>query len=137
MRKLMFAALAALAIPANAGVALAQTAEQNAAVCKGDVARVRLSKIKPGASMADFEAAVAAHLAWYESRGYKINQTVAPVLVRKDGAPAVSPDEVMTFATGDIPPRDKLDQGWADFVAKYRAVSDLVTDKVVCMPKHH
>jgi hypothetical protein len=64
MRKMMFAARAALAIPATAGGALAQTAEQTAAVCKGDVARVRLSKLKPGASMADFEAAMAVHLAW-------------------------------------------------------------------------
>jgi hypothetical protein len=43
----------------------------------------------------------------------------------------------MTFATGDEVPRDKLDKAWDEFVAKYRAVSDLVIDKVVCMPGHH
>lgn len=136
MRKIMLAALAAMAVPALAGAALAQTAEQAAAVCKGDVTRVRLSKLKPGASMADFDAAVAAHKAWYEAHGYKLTQTLAPVLVWKDGAPTVSPDEVMTFATGENVPRDKQDQGWGAFVAKYRAVSEILTEKVICMPKH-
>lgn len=137
LRKMMFAALAALAVPALAGSALAQSAAPVAEVCKGDVTRVRLSKLKPGASMADFEAAVAAHKAWYETRGYKLSQIVAPVLVYKDGAPSASLDEVMTFATGDSVPRDKQDKGWGEFVAKYRAVSEIVTEKVVCMPKHH
>lgn len=139
MKKIVLAALAVLAVPAAgmSAAATAQTAAPVAEVCKGDVTRVRLSKLKPGASMADFDGAVAAHIAWYKARGYKLDQIVAPVLVWKDGAPSVSPDEVMTFATGDNVPRDKQDQGWADFVAKYRATSEIVTEKVICMPKHH
>lgn len=60
---------------------------------------------------------------------------VAPVLRWQDGAPMVSKDEVMTFATGDSVPREKQDQAWADYVALYRASSDMAFQKVVCMPK--
>ncbi|MFO6448803.1 hypothetical protein ACLBKU_16840 [Erythrobacter sp. NE805] len=139
MKKLTLATLAALAVPAL-GVsygATAQTQAQIAAVCpKGDVTRVRLSKIKPGATMAQYEEAVAAHKAWYKAKGYKLVLTQAPVLVWKDGAPSVAPDQIMSFASGDSVPRDKQDAGWAEFVAKYRAASELAVEQVVCMPKH-
>jgi hypothetical protein len=138
MRYLMIAALAALAMPAFPVAASAQGADTVAALCPaGDITRVRVSKLKPGATMADFEAAVAAHVAWYKERGYKIEQIVAPVFTSVDGKPAIAKDEVMTFATGDNVPRDKQDDGWAAFVAKYRAVSDITTDRIICMPKHH
>ncbi|OAN65651.1 hypothetical protein [Sphingomonas sp. TDK1] len=101
----------------------------------GELTRVRLSKLKPGASMADFRAAVAAHVDWYKTHGFKIDQRVAPVLVAgPDGKPTESREEVMTFATGDYVPRDKQDAGWAAYVAKYRAISDMVVEKGVCMP---
>jgi len=139
MNKRVLATIAALAVPALGlpHTATAQTAAQIAAVCpKGDVTRVRLSTLKPGATMAQYEAAVAAHKAWYKAKGYKLVISQAPVLVWKDGVPAVSPDQIMSFASGDNVPRDKQDKGWDDFVAKYRAASDLTTEKAVCMPKH-
>lgn len=141
MRKLVFAAfaaLAALAVPAMAAPATvaAQAAPSVGSFCPtGEVARVRVSKLKPGATMAEFEAAVAAHVAWYDKRGYKIDQQIATVMEWKDGAPSVSKDQVMTFARGDNVPRDKQDQAWTDYVAKYRAISDMEFEKVVCMPK--
>lgn len=113
----------------------AQALAQQSPCTSGELTRVRLSKLKPGASMADFRAAVAAHIDWYKTHGFKIDQRVAPVLVVTPGsAPTESKDEVMTFATGDNVPRDKQDAGWAAYVAKYRAISDLVLEKGVCMP---
>ncbi|UYY77005.1 hypothetical protein [Sphingomonas sp. R1] len=112
-----------------------QALAQQSPCTSGELTRVRLSKLKPGASMADFRAAVAAHVDWYKTHGFKIDQRVAPVLVVTPGSdPTESKDEVMTFATGDNVPRDKQDAGWAAYVAKYRAVSDLVLEKGVCMP---
>ncbi|NLS28700.1 hypothetical protein S2M10_37110 [Sphingomonas sp. S2M10] len=112
-----------------------QAFAQHGPCTSGELTRVRLSKLKPGASMADFRAAVAAHVDWYKAHGFKIDQRVAPVLVAAPGGdPIESKDEVMTFATGDNVPRDKQDAGWAAFVAKYRAISDLVIEKGVCMP---
>ncbi|MBI1403805.1 MAG: hypothetical protein GC147_11395 [Porphyrobacter sp.] len=135
MRKMMLAALAALAVPA---AAVAQSAEAPAPVCAtGEVTRIRMSKLKPGATMAQFEEAVAAHVAWYKTHGFAIDQRIAPVMRWKDGKPMISADEVMTFASGDNVPREKRDKGWTDFVAKYRAVSDVAFEQVVCMPAHH
>ncbi|WP_017666343.1 hypothetical protein [Porphyrobacter sp. AAP82] len=138
MRCVMMAALAALAVPAIPVAANAQGINPVVALCPaGDVTRVRISKLKPGASMADFDAAVAAHVAWYKERGYKIEQIVAPVYVWVEGKPTIAKDEVMTFASGDNVPRAKQDDGWAAFVAKYRAVSDITIDREICMPKHN
>lgn len=136
IRKLALAvAVAALAMPA---VSAQQPAAPGAPpACRdGEVTRVRHSKIKAGATMADFDAAVAAHRAWYTSRGYRLNMIVAPVLRFQNGVPTVAGDEVMSFASGDNVPREKQDSGWSDFVAKYRAASDLTLEQVVCMPKH-
>lgn len=131
MRLMIVAALAALALPAAAGAQSMTTS-----VCKnGEIARVRVSKIKPNGSMAGFNAAVADHVKWYRSHGYKINQRVAPVIIYKDGHAMASPDEVLTYATGDNVPREKQDAGWKAYVAKYRANSDLESEHVVCMPK--
>lgn len=133
MRILMLAALAALAIPS---MSTAQTAPAADTVCaNGDIVRARLSKLKPGMTMADFEAASAAHVAWYTKRDYQIDMRIAPVLVYADGKIMVSQDEVMTFATGDSVPRGKQDAEWGAYVDMYRKASDLGLEKAVCMPK--
>lgn len=130
MRHMIRTALGAAALLVSA-----QAFAQENACTSGELTRVRLSKLKAGASMADFRAAVAAHVDWYKAHGFKIDQRVAPVLVAgPDGKASESRDEVMTFATGDYVSRDKQDAGWAAYVAKYRAVSDMVVEKAVCMP---
>ena len=117
--------------------AAAQAPGSTASCPSGQVTRVRLSTIKPGSTMADFQAAVAAHIAWYKAHGFKIDQRVAPIVAYDPATkqPKQSATEVMTFATGDFVPQEKQDDGWKAFVAKYRAVSDLVIDKPVCMPQ--
>lgn len=136
IRKLALAlAVAALAVPSLSAQQSPAAGMQSA--CKhGEVTRVRHSKIKAGATMAEFEAAAAAHRAWYTSRGYKLTMVLAPVLHYQGGVPSVAKDEVMSFASGDNVPRDKQDAAWNAFVAKYRASSDLTFEQVVCMPKH-
>lgn len=126
-----------MALGAAALLVSAQAFAEDAVCPGGELTRVRLSKLKPGATMADFNGAVADHVAWYKAHGYTIEQRVAPVLTMDPaGALTESPDEVMTFATGDNVPRDKHDDAWKAYVAKYRAVSDLVVERGVCMPAH-
>lgn len=133
MRTFIFAAVTALVMPAALA---AQSAPAAADACpNGEVARMRVSKIKPEGSMAGFMEAAAEHAVWYRSHGFRIEQTVAPVLTYPGGVPTVSTDEVMTLATGDDVPRDRRDPAWNAYVAKYRANSDLLIKKVVCMPR--
>ena len=109
--------------------------DRPAATCtKGELTRIRVSKIKPGGSMAGFRDAVAAHTRWYQSHGYRIDQRIAPVMITGKGRMQVSPDEVMTLATSADVPRDKRDAGWTAFVAKYQANSAIERETVVCMP---
>jgi hypothetical protein len=104
------------------------------ACAQGELTRIRLSKIKPGGSMAGFRDAVAAHTRWYQSHGFRIQQRIAPVLKSADGKMQASPDEVMTFATSTDVPREKHDAGWDAFVARYRANSVVEKETIVCMP---
>ncbi len=97
--------------------------------------RVRLTKIKPGGSLAGFRDAVAAHTRWYRTHGFKIEQRMAPVLVTGKGKAQEFADEVMTISTSDDVPRARRDAGWAAFVAKYRANSEIEKEAIVCMAK--
>jgi hypothetical protein len=128
MRSIILAAAAALIVPPAAA------APNPAAACsQGELTRIRVSKIKPGGTLAGFRQAVAAHGAWYKAHGFKLNQRIAPVLVTANGK-QVSPDAVVTISSGDSVPREKHDAGWDSFVAKYRANSIVEKETVVCMP---
>ena len=129
MRWIILAAAAALVVP---GAAAAQSSPKGGCP-QGELARIRLAKIKPGGSMAGFRDAVAAHTRWYQQHGFKIAQRIAPVLVTGKGKVQDSPDEVMTIATSADVPRSQHDAGWAAFVAKYRANSVIEKEAVVCM----
>jgi hypothetical protein len=129
MRSIILAAAAALIVPPAAA------APKPAAACsQGELTRIRVSKIKPGGTMAGFRQALAAHAAWYKAHGFKLNQRVAPVLVTANGKQQVSRDAVMTISSGDSVPREKHDAGWDAFVARYRANSTVEKETVVCMP---
>lgn len=129
MRSIILAGMVLMAMP-NAAAAQSKSVT---ACSHGEVTRIRLSKIKPGGSMAGFDQAVAAHTAWYKSHGYRMVQRIAPVLVNANGKQQVSPDEVMTFSSGDSVPREKHDAGWEAFVAKYRANSQVEKETTVCV----
>lgn len=101
--------------------------------CSGEVQVVRLSKLKPGATIADFEKVVAQHMAWYRSHGYTHNTQRVGRVITPQGLAA---DQVFTLhVNAPGVPRDKRDAGWEAFVAAYRAVSDIVTENTICFPK--
>ena len=102
----------------------------------GRTATVRVSSIKPTGSMDGFRQAAAAHLAWYKSHGYKTVQSIVPVLSydQPTDSERVSATEVMTIRTGDDVPRDKHDAAWDAYVAQYKANSDIVAERRVCLP---
>lgn len=132
MRWIILGAAIAVVLP-NAAAAQRNSA---GACSQGEITRIRLSKIKPGGSMAGFRDAVAAHTRWYQAHGYRIEQRIAPVMVFGKGkAGAPSSQEVMTLVTSDDVPREKRDAGWNAFVAKYRANSDIEKETIVCLPK--
>ncbi len=101
--------------------------------CDGEVQVIRVSKLKPGASIADFDKAVAMHMAWYRSHGYTTNvQRVGRVMTPQGFAS----DQVVTVhVNAPGVPRDKRDAGWEAFVAAYRSVSDVTSDTLACFPK--
>ena len=112
-----------------------QGSDRPAATCTvGTLTRMRVSKIKPGGSMAGFRDAVAAHTRWYQSHGFRMDQRIAPVMTSGKGRMQVSPNEVMTIATSADVPREKRDAGWTAFVAKYKENSTIERETVVCMP---
>lgn len=134
MRTAIFlAALAALQIPA----ALAQS---GLPACKGDIAVVRVSTIKPGA-MEGFMAAVAAHKAWYRDHGFKDNVIVASkVMVEDESTHTIkySDTEVVTYhirPPGSAQTQAKKDAGWDAYVKQYRDTSDIKSEYMTCMPK--
>jgi len=108
-------------------------AQSGSACAQGELTRIRLSKIKPGGSMAGFRDAVTAHTRWYKAHGYRIEQRIAPVVQFSKGKAGASSHEVMTFATSDDVPREKHDAAWQAFVAKYRANSEIERETIVCM----
>src|SRR5438034_10749585 len=94
----------------------------------GEVAVVRLSKLKPSGSMAGFEKAVAAHARWYASHGYRQDRLVtAPVVAfdRKAKRNTVVKDQILTIHyNAQTVPQTKRDKAWDDYVALYKANSE-------------
>jgi hypothetical protein len=105
------------------------------ACAQGELTRIRVSKIKPGGSIAGFRDAVAAHSRWYKAHGYHIEQRIAPAVQFSRGKARAASQEVMTFATSDDVPREKHDAAWDAFVAKYRANSEIERETIVCMSR--
>jgi len=130
MRWMILVAATAIAVP-NAAAAQSKPAT---ACSQGELTRIRLSKIKPGGTLAGFRDAVAAHTRWYKAHGYRIEQRIAPVVTFGKAKAGASGLEVMTFVSSADVPREKRDAGWNAFVAKYRANSEIERETIVCMP---
>ena len=101
--------------------------------CDGEVQVIRVSKLKPGATIADFDKVVVMHMVWYRSHGYTANvQRVGRVMTPQ----GMAPDQVVTVhVNAPGVPREKRDAGWEAFVAAYRTVSDVTSDTLACFPK--
>ncbi|UAK23017.1 hypothetical protein [Sphingomonas nostoxanthinifaciens] len=126
---LCFAILATIAVAAP-------VAAQNNVCPTGDPALLRISKIKPGGSMAGLAKAVADHSKWYADHGFTADrQVIAPVLVPGPQGPHVASDQVMTLHLhAHNVPQNQHDAGWDAFVAEYRANSEVVSEMMVCLP---
>ena len=118
------------------GAALALTAGAANAACSGDLVSMRVSKLKPGGSMAGFAEAARDNAAWYASHGLKTEKFItAPVYEQSDGEPKPSVTKVMTihvYGSATIP---KHDAAWDAFVAKYKANSSIDSETRACLPK--
>ena len=116
-------------------------AQNKLPACDGDYVVVRVSQIKPGGSMRGFLDAVAAHVAWYRSHGFKDNRIVAARIIGRDpgtGELKYSEKQVMTYhfnppGMGD--PAGRGDAAWNAYVKLYRDNSDMLSETVTCMPR--
>lgn len=136
IRLLTMAATLALAAPALAQAAApaapaAPTAPRPPR-CDGEVQLVRISTLKPGATIAQFEAVVARHMAWYRSHGYtENNQRIARLMTPTGWAT----DKVATIhVNAPGVPREKRDAEWDGFVKAYRDISDISNEYFLCFP---
>lgn len=117
----------------------AQTAPAPMPACDGSIVVVRLSDVKPG-SMDKFQAAVAAHQAWYRNNGISTNRIfMSRIIVRNPDTKqfAYSDTQVITYhinppSSTSIP---RGDAAWNAYVQMYRDSSDLKSEYVTCMPK--
>ena len=104
--------------------------------CAGQFVGMRVSKLKPGGSMAGFTEAVKANQAWYAAKGFKDDKiTQAPVFERTGGVDKPSVTKVVTFHVYGATPGWKKDAAWEAFVAKYNENSSIESDVKMCLPK--
>lgn len=106
---------------------------QKPADCDGTLEVIRFSQLKPGKTLADFQAVVDQHMAWYRKHGYTKNKQVVMPVVTIAGTTAT---EVVSFHT-NAPgvPMSEHDAQWDDFVNAYRMVSTVEAMRTVCVPK--
>ena len=107
-------------------------------LCDGQLVTLRVSKLKPGGSLAGLNDAVRDNAAWYQAKGLTGDKFAAARIVESGkSGPQLSPTEVATLHVlgGQTPPEHKNDAGWAAFVAKYQANSTIVDEMRLCLPK--
>ncbi len=129
----------AIAIMAALAALLALPAAAADSVCKGQVAIIRVSTLKPTGTRAAFDKAVADQIAWYRGHGVTDNKIVtADVIDMGMGMPMASAKEIMTIHYD--PPAAKgaqpaIDDGYKAFVKEFRDNTDITVEKTVCLPK--
>jgi hypothetical protein len=102
----------------------------------GRVEILRADKLKPGATLAQFEQAVALQQKWYKDNGYSdvIELASVAVLNPKTKTASTSPTMFNTIhITGDKAPPATKDAGWTAFVAAYNASSTVVLTQPLCV----
>lgn len=114
---------------------------QDPPACDGDITVVRVSKLKPGATLDGYLKAVEAHRAFYREHGFKDNEIVtARVIVRDQASGAMSYSEDQFLSLHIRPPfgqnvPGRGDAGYDAFVKQYRDTSDIVSETYACIPK--
>jgi hypothetical protein len=108
-------------------------AQPAAPVCKGTIETIRVSTLKPGATVDAFNKAVAKHIAWYRAHGFKDNSQIVATVLTRDGVSKTQVATIHMNPPGVAPAQQ--DAGWREFVAAYRAVSDIASEVTICVPK--
>ena len=104
--------------------------------CDGQLVSMRVSKLKPGGSMAGFADAVRANQAWYASHGMKDDRiTSAPVFETVDKTMKPSVTSMVSFHIYGASDTFKRDAAWDGFVAKYKANASIESETRMCLPK--
>jgi len=131
-------AVSIVSMPVAAYAAATSSADPHT-VCDGQLERLRISKIKPGGSVAGFLEAVAENNAWYAAHGLNGSTQVAARELKYDPATksfSITEDEIATI---NVDPKGRggiaEDAAWKAFVKKYDDNSEIVTDKWFCLPK--
>lgn len=116
---------------------VATGASAAAPVCDGQLVTMRVSKLKPGGSMAGLIEAFKANAAWYKAKGLSdVGFAMAPVMLPVDGTMKPSVDQLVTLhINGAKAPEHKADAAWAAFVDKYKANSTIASETRMCLPK--
>jgi hypothetical protein len=141
--------IAAAALSASlAPFAAAQTESQSTAgalqtplpACNGVYGIVRLVELKPGASIDQYNAALAAHQAWYKKHGFDDVIYSARVIERDQasGHAMYSKHLILTYHYfKPTSPHPTKDADWAAFVKMYTDASDLKESYFDCVPANH
>jgi hypothetical protein len=116
--------------------AVCAQADDPAALCKGQIAIVRLSTLTPSGTQAGFEKAVADQQAWYKSHGFTANRLITQPVIAQDPKTkdwTVSKSEFLSLHLNP-PPMSAVrgDAAYQAFVQEFRANSQIVSDKTVC-----
>ena len=118
------------------GLAAPVLAAPGAPACNGQLVGLRVSKLKPGGSLAGFAEAVRDNGKWYASHGLKDDiVTMAPVYESADGTYKPSVTKAMSIHAYGGAAAPKPDAAWEAFVAKYKANSTIESDVKVCLAK--
>lgn len=129
MLKQMFAS-AALVVLGSTGVHAA------APQCKGDLATIRISTIKPG-QMDRFRKAVTNHQTWLRAHGGGSVQLLPVYRFDPKGRQQVASEvEALTITRRGGESRDSADAAYRAFVADYQASSKIKSDVRTCLPRN-
>ncbi len=118
------------------GLAAPAFAAPGAPACDGQLVGMRVSKLKPGGSMAGFADAVRDNGKWYASHGFKNDRvSTVPVYELADGTYKPSVTKAMSIHVYGGSEAPKPDAAWEAFVAKYKANSTIESEVKLCLPK--
>jgi hypothetical protein len=105
--------------------------------CKGAYNVLRVSELKPGATVDQFMKAVTAHQAWYTSHGFPDVIFAARVVLTdpKTQAETWSDTQIVTYhySKGAVPVSSH-DAAWDAYVKMYNDISTIKQTTLNCVP---
>jgi hypothetical protein len=108
--------------------------------CSGVYSIIRIVQLKSDATLDQYNAALAAHQAWYKQHSYDDVIYAAPVIERDTGSghPMYSKHLILTYHYfKPTSPHPTKDAAWDAFVKLYTNTSDLKESYFDCVPSEH